>query len=703
MRRFTKTYVGISFLILLGMACGLFSSPTSPPDTIEPAGSEEAAPTPAPTKVPPTEAVQEPTPSPIPDVTEAPLGDPIPHFTSGQPVIITEIHMIDTAIGWGIGVVVESDDHILRTEDGGETWMDVTPPEPKPPIGESPKRASVFFLDGENAWVTYKGETIVWYSSDAGASWRSSDTSHPSNFESTLWFSDSAHGWLLRTLDVGTGNASVTLFRTVDDGSSWDVVVDPYSSTDLQSCYKSGIVFSGDQDGWVTYACMGLYSIPFLDWTTDGGSNWRTEDLPPPPEDSDLFDGFPNCNLHWPTMFSPISGALVLDCTYFEDETKFHETYLYTTSDQGMNWRVDDYPGGELLFVDVNNGFALGQDFYKTTDGGRSWTKVRTVNWDGQFSFVDEDNGWAAARADDEIALVKITEGGTALEMLEPAIAYPEGVVPGATPMGGGSGQIAFISYRANQDDFTTNDIYLMNADGSGITRLTDGAGAIYYFSWSPDGERIVFSSLRDREEELYVINADGSGLIQLTDNILSEFAPAWSPTGDQIAFVQGDGVYVMNPDGSQVKRLSDKAGQTPTWSPDGSQIAFGVWEEGIYIMNADGSGLTQLTDSSEHGYDWYPAWSPDGTLILFASNRHSPGNALTEMVYIMNADGTGIEQLGEPYWGQPPYAWSPDGTLIAYTHDFLSGATLYVMNADGTDPRPLMEDNEGFHPAWRP
>jgi len=68
-----------------------------------------------------------------------------------------------------------------------------------------------------------------------------------------------------------------------------------------------------------------------------------------------------------------------------------------------------------------------------------------------------------------------------------------------------------------------------------------------------------------------------------------------------------------------------------------------------------------------------------------------------------MNADGSGIGQLTFSDWGMPPWAWSPDGTLIAFTKGFGSGAKLYLMDANGIDQRPLMDNNEGKHPQWRP
>ena len=142
------------------------------------------------------------------------------------------------------------------------------------------------------------------------------------------------------------------------------------------------------------------------------------------------------------------------------------------------------------------------------------------------------------------------------------------------------------------------------------MTQLTDHRATDSNPNWSPvidptpiAAGRIAFGSDRDGNEEIYLMNADGSGLIRLTDDPGRDGNPSWSPDGERIAFHSNrDGnwnVYVMNADGSGVTRLTDNSagGSSPSWSPDGGRIAFesdrdgGNWE--TYVMNADGSGVT--------------------------------------------------------------------------------------------------------------
>ena len=117
-------------------------------------------------------------------------------------------------------------------------------------------------------------------------------------------------------------------------------------------------------------------------------------------------------------------------------------------------------------------------------------------------------------------------------------------------------------------------DIYVMNADGSGVTRLTEHPLGDWDPAWSPGGQQIAFSSSRDGDSDIYVMNADGSGVTRLTEHPLGDWDPAWSPGGQQIAFSSsrdGDSdIYVMNADGSGVRQLTDNPGRDGSldWSP---------------------------------------------------------------------------------------------------------------------------------------
>jgi predicted small metal-binding protein len=162
---------------------------------------------------------------------------------------------------------------------------------------------------------------------------------------------------------------------------------------------------------------------------------------------------------------------------------------------------------------------------------------------------------------------------------------------------------------------------------------------------------KLAFASERDGGFEIYLMDADGSGPTRLTNNPADDREPAWSPDGSKIAFARNFEIYVMDATGSGQTQLTHKTGggdEFPTWSPDGSKIAFthyGAPFGAIYVMNADGSSQTALTNNPD-GNDFEPAWSPvrpDGSSRIAFVSTHNFGHS---EIYVMNPDGSGQTQL---------------------------------------------------------
>jgi YD repeat-containing protein len=217
----------------------------------------------------------------------------------------------------------------------------------------------------------------------------------------------------------------------------------------------------------------------------------------------------------------------------------------------------------------------------------------------------------------------------------------------------------------------TKRDIYVMNADGSGQTRLTTDAADDCNGGWSPDGSKIVFQSLRNGSYyQVYVMNADGTSQINKSNGATADTEPSWSPTGSKIAFASdrdhagAPSVYSMNTDGSSQTRLTFSSelvrDEQPVWSRDATKLAFVSTRDGnkeIYLMNADGSYQVRLTNTLEN--DDYPSWSPNGTQIVFRSERERDAFDPIQQLWIMNADGSSQSLISSNAFGDYSPSWS--------------------------------------------
>jgi Tol biopolymer transport system component len=258
-------------------------------------------------------------------------------------------------------------------------------------------------------------------------------------------------------------------------------------------------------------------------------------------------------------------------------------------------------------------------------------------------------------------------------------------------------------------------EIFAVNSNGTGLTRLTVDPAGDDEAAWSPDGTRIAFTSGRSGNPEIYLMGAGGSGVVRLTSQGAADMHPAWSPDATRIAFAsERDGnreIYLMNADGSGQVRLTvgSAVDDDPTWSPDGSRIAFtsfGSGNQGVYVMNADGSNMIRLSTGDNAGTE--PAWSPDGTRIAFSRFIGCDYYTCDYDLYVMNADGSGVTQLtmGSAVAETGP-TWSPDGRWIAFTAqacDWYYGCYavgIQAIRADGTDTRVITNGYE-YNPAWR-
>ena len=217
---------------------------------------------------------------------------------------------------------------------------------------------------------------------------------------------------------------------------------------------------------------------------------------------------------------------------------------------------------------------------------------------------------------------------------------------------------------------------------------------------------KIVFVS----EDQLFVVKPDGTGLRRLTDWQSEQYDPAWSPNGAKVAFGRRDAgsyedgnTWVMNSDGTGLTQVTATSGcqDGPSWVPDGTRLIFSTYfgsnyNADICSVSANGGPLTRITRTSAD--EESPDCSPDGTRIAYLK-----GGAL----WVMNADGTGgrkLTQVSEARLGQPH--WCPDGQKIVFAAYSIwdDKGEIYVINADGTNRKRLTRNavTDGY-PNWSP
>ncbi|MBI1855580.1 MAG: hypothetical protein HYR93_06915 [Chloroflexi bacterium] len=323
---------------------------------------------------------------------------------------LVALRMIDENNGWGI-----TDTQIVRTDDGGVTWYDVSPSG----VGSLGYAATFDFLDSQRGWVVIadssdplKGTMVR--TTDGGATW----TTIPVPFSGgDIQFLDANNGWVMASLGVGAGSMGVAVFQTTDGGSTWTQTYtnDPNQQGAGDSLplggLKDGITALDMQNAWVggvTYAP----GVVYLYKTSDAGRSWALNPAPIPAgyEQAEFETIGPkfvsSIDAYLPVHISSQNGVLLA---------------VYASHDGGANWALTPTmipQGGTLDFVSPKDGFVWNAAaFYVTRDGAQTWTIIPPdVAFGDSFAGMDFVNATTGFVLTNDVSgarnLYKTTDGG---------------------------------------------------------------------------------------------------------------------------------------------------------------------------------------------------------------------------------------------------------------------------------------------------
>jgi photosystem II stability/assembly factor-like uncharacterized protein len=375
------------------------------------------------------------TPSAMPDIvtsTPLPTSTPLvqvpadtsmpPTNTPLNPAIVPDpqfssFHMTDATNGWAVG-----EKYLLRTADGGLTWLNVTPPS----LAELGANVTgSHFLNASTAWlILLQADPMLvdlYHTTDGGLTW----TTNPIPFDGgDMQFLDAQHGFVLTSLGAAADSQAVSIHQTSDGGLTWTRVftnapTDPAASDSLPfSGQKSGITFLDAAHGWVG-GSIPMQSYLYLYTTLDGGLTWGKQDPPLP-------NGFESAmtEVDAPVFFTALDG--VLPVRLLAEPSSF---IFYVTHDAGLTWTptfplnvTAQYWMANLLDLFLWNG---GPDLFVSHDTGLTWDRVETginvVDSLVHYEFADALTGWMLTRdASGHTMFWKTTDGGAAWTVVIP-------------------------------------------------------------------------------------------------------------------------------------------------------------------------------------------------------------------------------------------------------------------------------------------
>ncbi len=301
-----------------------------------------------------------------------------------------------------------------------------------------------------------------------------------------------------------------------------------------------------------------------------------------------------------------------------------------------------------------------------------SQRKIFDKKFEGQLA----TSRWIAHQASDEVVYYLVGEKGVA------------------------STKIAFISQQGKG-----KELAMIDYDGAGLQQLTFSQSLNLSPRWSPQGDRIAFTSYIMDNPDLLILRLSDRKPYRISNQVGLNTSPAWSPDGKKIALtltIDGNPeIYVMEYASRKLQRLTNHPAidSSPSWSPDGREIAFTSDRSGspqLYLMDAQGGNIRRLT--FDGSYNESPAWSPRGDRIAFVSRDNGRFH-----IYTISVTGEELMKLTDGASDNENPCWSPNGLHIAFASNREGGWDLYVMNWNGSQLRKLTRTGGNTSPSWSP
>jgi TolB protein len=298
---------------------------------------------------------------------------------------------------------------------------------------------------------------------------------------------------------------------------------------------------------------------------------------------------------------------------------------------------------------------------------------------------------------------------GTTCVATDAGIGAPSGGDAGPAPLEPAAGLAYQLTHSENADPSLSPDgkrmvyisgvagreqLFLADLDATHVTQLTRDDADHEDPAWSPTGGTIAYVRLADKAEVVHLVNIDGSGDVALTASDVRAIHPSWSPDGTLVAYCTDDDLAPPNKNDSDiftielahhtlVRRITGGTNTYPRISPDGKRFAFrrmtSQTNSEVFVADLDGGHATNLTNSP--AFDGWPAWSPDGAWLAFASNKQ--GN---HEIFVMRPDGSDVRRVAPTEGRATSPAWTHDGHHILFSNcrrvDFAFDCEILVARA---------------------